>query len=181
MSISDFMNNTPVYRQFLGFGEIAITNTVDKIHHIIKASMYNPYIRKWAEKIIGEIPPGPQHQMEEVRAIGDFVKYNVRYTKDPRGLEYIQTPPVLLQMIERGETPMGDCDDMTTLSLSLLKSIGYPVATKIASYRPDKKYSHIYGLVFVNNQWLPIDCVKRDMPIGWEAPGSTRFSEKEVR
>ena len=159
MNISQYMSNIPIFKEFIGFGENAIYNTVDKIHQIIKSSAFNPYVRKYTEKIIADL--APNDKLGELQAIHDFVKYNVRYTKDPYGMEYIQTPPLLLRQIEMREQPAGDCDDMTTLSLSMMKSIGYPVATKITSYSPDRKFSHIYGLVFVNNKWIPTDTTVR--------------------
>lgn len=179
MNISQYIANTPITKEFLGYGEIAIHNTVDKINQIVKVSAFNPYVRKFTESVISDL--APNDKMGELRAIHDFVKYKVRYTKDPYGMEYIQTPPLLLKQIEMKEQPAGDCDDMSTLTLSMMKSVGYPVATKITSYSPNKKFSHIYGLVFVDGRWIPTDTTLRSKQLGWEAPNITRMSEKEVR
>jgi transglutaminase-like putative cysteine protease len=178
MNITEHLQNLPITTQFIGFGENSIYNTVDKIHEIVKISSSNPYVRKWAEKIIENVPA--KDKIGEVSAIHDFVKWKVRYTKDPLGMEYIQTPLVLLKAIELGEMPFGDCDDMSTLSLSLYRSIGYPVATKVTSYSPNKKYSHIYGLVNVGGRWLPSDTTMSSHSIGWEAPQMTKVYEKVI-
>ena len=179
MDISQYVANTPMSTEFIGFGESAIHNTVDRIHQIIKSSAFNPYVRKFTESLVIDL--APNDKIGELRAIHDFVKYKVRYTKDPYGMEYVQTPPLLLKQIEMKEQPAGDCDDMTTLTLSMMKSIGYPVATKITSYSPNGKFSHVYGMVFVNNKWIPTDTTVRSRQLGWEAPGITRMSEKEAR
>jgi len=178
MDISNYIVNTPITKQFNGFGESSIYNTVDVIHKIVKSSSNNPYVRKWAEKIIRNIPA--KNKLGEVDAIHDFVKWKVRYTKDPLDMEYVQTPLVLLKAIELGEIPMGDCDDMTTLALSLYRSIGYPVATKVASYTNNRQFSHIYGLVNVNNKWIPSDTTMSSYNLGWEAPQMTKVYEKIV-
>ena len=177
-NITQKLQNVPITTQFIGFGENSIYNTVDKIHEIVRLSSSNPYVRKWAEKIIEGVQA--KDKMGEVSAIHNFVKWNVRYTKDPLGMEYVQTPLILLKAIEQDEMPMGDCDDMSTLSLSLYRSIGYPVATKVTSYSPKKQYSHIYGLVNVNGKWLPSDTTISSRNIGWEAPQFTKVYEKVI-
>lgn len=178
MNITDKLQNIPITTQFIGFGENSIYNTVDTIHKIVKVSSNNPYIRAWAEKIIKNVQA--KDKIGEVSAIHNFVKWNVRYTKDPLGMEYVQTPLVLLKAIELDEIPMGDCDDMTTLSLSLYRSIGYPVATKVTSYSGNGQYSHIYGLVNINNQWIPSDTTISSQNFGWEAKTMTKVFERII-
>lgn len=66
-----------------------------------------------------------------------------------------------------------NCDDYTVLLLSLLKSIGYPVKLRATSYIPSKKLSHVYGMVRIYGEWFPIDGIKGNGYVGWEAPGVT--------
>lgn len=176
--ISDMLRNTPMTTTEIGNGDRAIFRTISKIKTIVRESSKNPYVRRWAERMIGNIPPNDK--VGEVRAIHDFVKTRVRYTKDPYGTEYIQTPPLLLKMLENGETPMGDCDDFVTLGMSLLRSIGFPTALKVTGYTPERRFQHIYGLVYLKNNWIPFEGVKRDRPLGWEAPNPTRVLESEI-
>lgn len=173
----------PRTEEYIGTGDTAIYNTVAKMKEIITNSSKNPYIREWAGKIISGVEVN--NKKSEVAAIFNFVRDNVRYTKDPLGFEYIQTPPVLLESIRqymdgKGERPAGDCDDMTTLSLSLLKSIGFPVAIKVVSFHNHKKFSHVYGLVQIGYDWIPFDCVRPDKQLGWESKGHTRIMETIV-
>ena len=141
MSISSKLQGVPIKKVFLGYGENAILNTVDEIKRVIRESAYNPYVRRWAEQIVEEVKPNDKYG--EARAVYDFITTHVRYTKDPKGMEFIQTPPLLLQMIEQGEIPKGDCDDIATLAMSLLKSIGFDVGLKITSYNA-KEHSNIF-------------------------------------
>ncbi len=171
--------NVPCRKEFLGFGEDAVVNTVSKMKKIINDSM-TPYVRGWAEKILTFYNVAANDKLGEVMAIYNFLRTHLRYTRDPLGLEYVQTPPVLLEMLDRGETPMADCDDYTVLGLSLLKSIGYPTAIKIAGYKPDKKFTHVYGLVNIKNKWLPFDAIKADRMFGYEHPGATVAREFEM-
>lgn len=74
---------------------------------------------------------------------------------------------------------LSNCDDMTTLSLSLLKSVGFPVVIKTVGYQPDM-FSHVYGLVFINGRWYPCDTVRPDKYIGWESANIQNVMEVEV-
>ena len=170
----------PRTEEYIGTGDGAIYNTVTKMKQIITGSSRNPYVREWAKKIMGRVEVN--NKKAEASAIFDFVRDHVRYTKDPLGFEYITTPPALLEDIRlytegRGERPVGDCDDMTVLSLSLLKAIGFHVAIKVVSFTPSKKFGHVYGLVQIGHEWIPFDCVRPDQDMGWESKGHTRVME----
>jgi len=173
---------------YIGKGDISIYRTIDEMKRIIDISSKNPYVRKWAQKILSDIPVN--RKFAEVSAVHNFVRDNIRYTRDPHGWEYIQTPPILLDGIDeirtrRAPRPIGDCDDMTTLSLSLIKSIGYPVAIKVVGFKVVDSdgyvpFSHVYGLVFIEGKWYPCDTVRPDQTLGWEAIGIKRSVEVKV-
>ena len=168
----------PRKEEYIGTGEDAIRNTVKKMREIIIVSSRNPYIREWAKYAISGTEVNDKEA--EARAVHNFVRDHVRYTRDPFGFEYIQTPPVLLEDIRNGERPIGDCDDMTVLSLSMLKAIGFPVAIKVVSFSDNGRFSHVYGLVQIYGQWIPIDCVRPDKELGWESKMLTRAMETIV-
>jgi transglutaminase-like putative cysteine protease len=174
------MAAVPRKEEYIGTGDAAIYRTVDKMKSIIVESSKNPYVREWAKNIMGRIEVN--NKKAEASAIFNFVRDNVRYTKDPLGFEYLQTPTYLLEDIRlyqagQGDRPVGDCDDMTLLSLSLLKSIGFQVAIKVVSFSESKKFAHVYGLVQIGYDWVPFDCVRPDQDMGWESKGHTRVME----
>lgn len=169
--------NPPVETHFLGFGNTIISlNTAAKMREVIRTSAKNPYVRKWAEKIVERVVD--RDRIGEIEVVYDFVQKSTRYANDPRGTEYIQTPPYLLTQIEMGDRPSLDCDDYTVLSLSLLRSLGYNTKIRIASYRPDKKFTHVYGLIEIPGEgWVVFDGVRKDVPLGWEAPKATSIKD----
>lgn len=177
------MAAVPRTEEYIGSGDTAIYRTVDKMKSIIINSSKNTYVREWAKNVVARVEVN--NKKAEARAIFDFVRDNVRYTRDPLGFEYLQTPPTVLEDIRlykegKGERPVGDCDDMTLLSLSLLKSIGFEVAIKVVSFSNGKKFSHVYGLVKIGYEWVPFDCVRPDQEMGWESQGHTRVLETIV-
>ena len=173
----------PRTEEYIGTGDQAIYNTVEKMKSIINTSARNPYVREWAQKAVAQVDVNDKKG--EASAIHRFVRDHVRYTKDPLGFEYLQTPPTLLEDIRmnmngNGDRPIGDCDDMTLLSLSLLKSIGFNVAIKVVSFTESKRFGHVYGLVQIGYDWIPIDCVRPEKSLGWESSGHTRAMETIV-
>jgi transglutaminase-like putative cysteine protease len=145
---------------------------------IIHESAPNLYVRKWAEKLVSGIQP--RDERGEAEAIFDFVQRSLRYARDPRGTEFVQTPLLLLTEIEQGKTPSADCDDYTTLGLSLLRALGFPVVIRVTGYRPDGTFSHVYGMVNINGVWTAFDAVRRDKDLGWEAPNKARRMDVKV-
>ena len=172
--------NPPISKHFLGFGPIAVpTNTANKMIAIIRESAANPYIRKWAEKIIENVPDRNEYQ--EIDAIYRFIQKYTRYAKDPLEFEYIQTPVYILQQLEIGDIPSLDCDDHVVLSLSLLRSIGYETSVKVVGYNPsNKQFTHVYGIVYINDYPIVFDAIHKNKPLGWEPPNPVWVIERDV-
>lgn len=168
----------PVRKEFLGYGEEAIHNTLRIMRSIIIGSSQNPYVRRWAEKIV---ETAREDDIDKIRKLFDYLSVKTNFLKDPYGFELIKTPTVSLSLLEIGERPQLDCDDYTVLSLSLLKSIGFQTAMRATSYREDGKFQHVYGLVFIKNYgWLPLDLTKPKMGFSWEAPQSTKSLDVKI-
>ena len=93
----------------------------------------------------------------EVKAIHKFVRDEIRYVRDVRGVETIQTP---VKTLEFGQ---GDCDDKSTLLASLLESVGHPTRFVAVGFVPGK-FSHVYVETKVGNRWIALETTEP-----WEA------------
>ena len=173
-----FQNVPVTYISDNGYGVQAIYNTLDAMKEIINKSIRNWKVRDFATWVVRNV--APHDKAEEARAVFDFVQQKVRYCYDPSGLEMLTTPDVLIDKIRLGNIPTEDCDGFTILSLSLLKSLGFPVALRAAGYKPDKKFSHVYGLVRIKNKWVPFDAIREEFSLGMEAPNPTILKDVEV-
>jgi transglutaminase-like putative cysteine protease len=103
----------------------------------------------------------------ELSALFKWVQGSIRFTKDPFGVEYIQSPQQLL------ETLAGDCEDMSTLLAALSESIGHKTEFKVTSNSVFRSMNHIYPQVRLGGSVVVMDA-SVDMPIGWETPGIKR-------
>jgi hypothetical protein len=83
-------------------------------------------------------------RMASAYNVWSFVKNNIKYRKDPEGLQLIKLPNRLIHERELG----GDCKSFTLLCGSILKNLGYPVVLRYTSYSYDPTPSHVYCLTY---------------------------------
>lgn len=148
-------------RQFLGElppGERGTFATLTLMRGMVKQFKRAPAIRGLALDLIREVPQ--KNWGGEVRAIFNYVRDSIRYTRDVAGLETLQTPLITL------EDEAGDCDDKSTLLASLLESVGHPTRFVAVGYTGPGEYSHVYVETRMGERWLPLDAT---MPhdVGW--------------
>lgn len=135
----------------------------------------DPRIRQLALKILQESRIKSHDFIDEAMALGEFVKENIRYVRDPNGVEQLHDPIYLINEIVKG-TAHGDCDDQALLLASLLLSIGAQPYFAIVRYKDSSgPFNHIYTVVYDTN-WmgkkrrLALDTIIKDRGMGFEVP-----------
>lgn len=154
-------------------GEKGNRKTVKLIQKVVRFRSGHPMIRQMAENILNYYQVKSHNFLDEARAIGHYVKVHMPYLRDPVGREYVQDPVMMVERL-RGGTLRGDCDDMSVLIATLLKSIGHHPRLRIVKYRKTSgAFNHIYIVVYTKNHGrkpirLSIDAILKDKPIGYE-------------
>lgn len=88
-----------------------------------------------------------------------YVRDNIRYVRDVRRVETLQTP---LRTLENAS---GDCDDKATLFAALAESIGF--ATRFVAYgREPARFSHVIAEVRHGDRWLGAETTE-PVALGW--------------
>ncbi len=166
----------PVTYSGLGAGDMVSYNILVHMASVVRQSAINFKIIQWARAIVQGC--AWKDATCEIGSIYTYVQGHSRYVHDPYGEELVVTPPAALDMISRGEVFNGDCDDLTVLSLSLLRAIGYNVRIRAVSYTDDKVLRHVYGLVeYQPGLWMAIDEINPGGYPGWEKPGATKIQD----
>ena len=139
--------------------------TARLIADLIRSGAKDFLVRQTAIQIFRECGVPPKDRLGEVRALFDWVRGNVRYTRDIFRTELLHSARRLLEL------RAGDCDDMTILLGAMLMSTGHPVQLILAGFRPNKPhgYSHIYPEVNIRGHWIAIDATA-NRPFGWSPP-----------
>lgn len=109
----------------------------------------------------------------EVRVLQHFVRDRIRYVRDARDVETVQTPQRTL------EVGSGDCDDKATLLAALLETIGH--RTRFLAMGFDgESYSHVIVETKLARTWLPLETILPGKEPGWSPANPTRLMTAHV-
>lgn len=149
--------------------------TVRVMSGLARSRSIHPKVRQLALKILNQSGVASHNFIDEAKALADFVQENVRYVRDPLGVEQLHDPLYMIDQIIAG-TAQGDCDDQALLLASLLLAIGAQPFFAIVRYTQlSGAFNHIYTVVYDKN-WngtkkrLVLDTILKDRPVGFEVP-----------
>lgn len=150
-------------------GKAGTLVTARIIARMIRDGAKDFYVRQRAIQIFRSYRVPAKDRFGEICSLFDWVRRNVRYTRDIFRVELLHTPRRMIEL------KAGDCDDMTILLGSMLLSTGHPVRLVLVGFRPHRPhlYSHIYLEVMFRDRWLALDATM-PRPIGWAPPALWR-------
>lgn len=152
--------------QALPEGRAGVEETLKQMRLLVRQGKKALSVRMTALSVVQM--QGQKDWVGEVRALHNFVRDQIRYVRDIRGVETLHTAEKLLEIRQ------GDCDDKSVLLASLLESIGHPTRFVAISLIPGK-FCHVFVETKIRAAWIPMDTTE-PVDIGW-AP---KFSEKLV-
>lgn len=146
----------------------SLDDRIDIILDAVDDGKRDPVIRQ----LVGQILQGIDEKdyEGELTAIFNWVRKNIRYTRDPHNVELFQRAKRIVEM------GIADCDCLSILIGSMIQSVGYPLRLRVigvSSTEPE----HIYPLAGIpptespvaNLQWVAMDA-SIAQPIGWQMP-----------
>lgn len=148
----------PVYSlHIIPNGAPGIRETLRVMSSVVKRYKVSPHVRELALKLTRDLPP--KKWLSEATRIHNFVRDKIRYIKDVRGVETIQTP---VQTLRIGQ---GDCDDKSVLIASLLESLGHPTRFVAVGFMGNGSYSHVFPQTKIGDKWITLEATE-PWPIG---------------
>lgn len=123
----------------------------------------DPDVRAFTESIL---PPLFDNDIEgQLRAVTNYVKTNVKYLSDPEGTEYVISPLVLMQRIEKQGYAYGDCDDHCLLHAAMVRSLGIDERIIGVKQGPTSTYfDHVIVQAPLDGQLIDIDLCSKMAP-----------------
>lgn len=89
----------------------------------------------------------PQYgYLKEIALIHDYVRDEIRFTRDVLAVETLQTPDITLKI------KTGDCDDKSLLFASMVESIGHPTKFVTCGHTKNNQ-KHVYSIVRIGSTW----------------------------
>lgn len=114
-------------------------------------------LRNLAVSIVGGL--GNKDYMGEAAAVANWVRAHIRYTRDIRDVETIQTPDVTI------ENGAGDCDDQSTLVATLLEAIGFQTRFRAVKTERGGPFVHVLAEAEIHGEWVPLETTEA-WPVG---------------
>ncbi len=148
-------------------GVAGVRATLKWMGHLVKRGKVNDLIRNYTNSLIANVPQ--KDYRGEIKTVFDFVQNRIRYVRDPRKVEAIHAPEVILQQ------GWGDCDDKSVLLAAMLETIGKPTRFVPVGFRPGQ-ISHVYVEVVWGRgprgemEWIALEPTE-PYPLGWRVPG----------
>lgn len=137
-------------------GNAGIERTVARVREQILRGIENPYIRNLAVEIV-KTAGVPSHDVEgEVAAVFNWVRGNVRYTKDPTRVELL---PSAENVAKIGAE---DCDGFTILIASLLGALGRETRLRVVGELPGNP-THIFPEIHLKGGWKALDATPKNL------------------
>jgi hypothetical protein len=155
----------PLYRAPLMNGDAGVAQTIDHMRSLVDEALRDPSILRLAKDIVRGVPAFDD--FSEAQALYNWVRANIRFTKDPVNKETLYPPTELLKI------RAGDCDDISMLLGTLLMAVGYPARLMTVAANGDD-FSHVYVEGQINGQWIPMDPARSDSQFGVAPPAFTR-------
>lgn len=144
-------------------GEAGTKTTLKLMSKLTRTGKTDLPVRGLAMALTRHLPQ--KDWVGQVRAIHAFVRDKIRYTKDVRGVETLQTP---IKTLEIGQ---GDCDDKSMLAAALLESIGHPTRFIAVGLRGGP-FSHVLIETKIGTKWVPVETTE-PVELGWLPAGIT--------
>lgn len=153
------MARTPTTAQLMAIpsGEEGTRQTLKLMSGLVKDGKKSLPVRLLALRLVENNQQ--KNWLGEVRNIHAFVRDRIRYVKDIRGVETLQTPEKTL------EIGQGDCDDKSTLVASLLESIGHPTRFVAVGFR-GAGFAHVLVETKIGNKWVAVETTE-PVELGW--------------
>jgi transglutaminase-like putative cysteine protease len=143
-------------------GPAGVRATLRAMAEFVRRGRIDPYVRQLALGVVRYLPG--KDWAGEAEAVRAWVAANIRYVRDVRNVETVQSAPATLELRQ------GDCDDQAVLVGAMLSSIGADVRLVAIGSVPGE-YEHVFCEVQVPGRgWLSAETTE-PVRLGWE-PGS---------
>lgn len=171
----ELLGNPPqVQTESLPNGYHGNIRTVEVMKKVARERSGHPLVRTLAINILNYYGTDSHNFVDEAKAIGDYVKQNVKYVRDADGIEQLTDPLTMIDQLQK-KAARGDCDDISLLIATLLLAIGHrPYFACVRYYDHTGNFNHIYVIDYDKNygdnntKRIVLDGIIKDKPIGAE-------------
>lgn len=137
-------------------GPAGVLATLKLMRKYVHAAKLNPVLRHFFLQRVSGL--ASKDFVGEANTLYTWVKAHIRYVRDIRGVETLQTPEYTLR---EGQ---GDCDDQAVLLASGLELLGHPTRFVAIAQRPGD-FTHVYVETKIGPRWVAMETTE-PWPLG---------------
>jgi transglutaminase-like putative cysteine protease len=152
-----YVPSVPVFFGSLPDGDAGVRATLELMRDMVRRAKKAPAVRLTALDLVSDLPQ--KDYTGQVVALHRYVRDSIRYVRDIRNVETLQTPEFTL------EWGQGDCDDKSILLASLLESIGHRTRFCAVGYG-FSGFQHVFPQTLVGNRWVTLETTE-PVDVGW--------------
>jgi len=141
-------------------GREGVAATLRSMSALVREYKKNPRIRDLAAQLTQDLRSKDYYN--EAARLHAYVRDEVRYLQDVRGVETVQTPTLTLDL------GGGDCDDKALLLCSLLESIGHKTRFMAVGFQPGE-IDHVFCETKIGHDYVAAETTE-PVPLGWRPP-----------
>jgi len=141
-------------------GREGVAHTLREMARLVREYKKNARIRDLAVQLTRDLPN--KDYFREVARLHEYVRDNIRYVQDVRGVETVQTPTLTLDL------GAGDCDDHALLICSLLESINHKTRFMAVGFQPGE-IDHVFCETKIGHDYVAAETTE-PVPLGWRPP-----------
>lgn len=113
---------------------------VAKMAEYVREYSGHPDVVKFARELVRNAKA--QDLTDEAKKVYKFLLAHTRYVRDPSRRELIQTPELMVRDIKETGLTQGDCDELATLTATLLEAIGHSTRFVFGAF--DLGWQHVW-------------------------------------
>ncbi len=152
-------------------GVAGVRATLAIMQRLARQGRKDPGVIALAEQVVKACPANDTKC--EIGSLFYWVKSNIRYLRDVRDVEKINTAERTLRV------RTGDCDDMSVLLASLLEAVGNKTKFWVVGLQSGE-YEHVFVKVRLGTGWVSLDPTVEQATLGWSPPNILRRMEAHV-
>lgn len=137
-------------------GEAGTHATLQRMRDLVLQFKVHPRLIEHARGLVRGLRQ--KDTAAQIRRLHAWVRDQIQYVRDVRGVETLSTPAVVLVQQQ------GDCDDKSLLLATLLETIGIP--TRFVALGFGSHFSHVLVEARLGRHWLPLETTE-PVPAGW--------------
>lgn len=122
-------------------GEDGIKDTLAHMSKLVVSACTHPLIRRQASEAIRHC--SPNDRICQQAALMVWVQRNMRFVRDPHGIEALHDPVMIATAIDKHAQPYGDCDDFAMYLATLMRAVGLRANFRVVGFNGGK-LSHVY-------------------------------------